>query len=31
MNINAIKIDDTRCAVIDEKGNIKVVSLDSNE
>lgn len=31
MNVNAIKIDETKCAVIDEKGNIKVVSLNSNE
>lgn len=31
MNVNAIKIDETKCAVIDEKGNIKIVSLDSNE
>ena len=31
MNVNAIKIDEARCAVIDEKGNIKVVKLDSNE
>ena len=31
MNVNAIKIDDTRCAVIDEQGNIKIVSLNSNE
>lgn len=31
MNVNAIKIDETRYAVIDEKGNIKVISLNSNE
>lgn len=31
MNVNAIKIDDTRCAVIDEEGNIKIICLDSNK
>ena len=31
MNVNAIKIDETKCAVIDEQGNIKIVKLDSNE
>lgn len=31
MNVNAIKIDETRCAVIDEQGNIKIVKIDSNE
>lgn len=31
MNVNAIKIDETKCAVIDEQGNIKIVHLNSNE
>lgn len=31
MNVNAIKIDETRCAVINEQGNIKIVKIDSNE
>lgn len=31
MNVNAIKIDETKCAVIDEQGNIKIVNSNSNE
>lgn len=31
MNVNAIKLDESRCAVIDENGNIKVVNLNSND
>lgn len=31
MNVNAIKIDEEKCAVIDEQGNIKIISLNSNE